>query len=66
MPKYGIRITNEAPRSCVGWIIEESRDVKLFPDKAKAISFMKELIKDDHYSWICKVEVAEFTGWSKG
>ena len=65
MPKYGIRITNEGPRLCIGWIIGEDRDVRLFPDKAKATSFMKELLKDSRYSWNCKVEVAEFTGWGK-
>ena len=65
MPKYGIRITNEEPRPCVGWIIGEDRDVRLFPDKSKAASYMKEMLKDSRYSWNCKVEVAEFTGWGK-
>ena len=65
MPKYGIRITNEEPRPCVGWIMGEDRDVRLFPDKAKAASYMKEMLKDSRYSWNCKVEVAEFTGWGK-
>ena len=65
MAQYGIRITHGEPRPSVGWIVGRDGDILLFPDKPKATAALKEMKKNETYSWNCLAEVVEFTGWQK-
>ena len=62
-PTYGIRSIDEA--GVVGWFVDEKLQVKTFPTPEKAEKAKKEMMKDTHYSWNCKVEVALFNGFER-
>lgn len=60
-PSYGIRSTDES--GVVGWFIDEELEVKTYATPEKAEKAKREMMKDKHYSWSCKVEVAQFNGF---
>ena len=40
-------------------------DAMFFADKSEARAKLRELQKDDRYSWNCEADVCLFTGWGR-